>query len=95
MLGGLGSQLGVVIAAIVLIGGPELVRELEDFRMLAFGGLMVLIMIWRPRGLLAFREPTIRLRPRRDAGAPPREGAQAADERRRGSTARRIRRWHC
>ena len=61
VLGGMGSQLGVVIAALVLIGGPELVRQLQDFRMLAFGGLMVLIMIWRPRGLLAHREPTIRL----------------------------------
>ena len=61
VLGGMGSQVGIVIAAIVLIGGPELVRELEDYRMLAFGGLMVLIMVWRPRGLLAFREPTIRL----------------------------------
>ena len=61
VLGGMGSQLGVVIAALVLIGGPELVRQLQDFRMLAFGGLMVLIMIWRPRGLLAYREPTIRL----------------------------------
>jgi branched-chain amino acid transport system permease protein len=61
VLGGMGSQLGVVIAALALIGGPELVRELQDFRMLAFGGLMVLIMIWRPRGLLAYRDPTIRL----------------------------------
>ncbi|HYN38442.1 MAG TPA: branched-chain amino acid ABC transporter permease, partial [Rhodospirillales bacterium] len=76
VLGGLGSQVGVVIAAIVLIGGPELVRELEDFRMLAFGGLMVLIMIWRPRGLLSFREPTIRLRPARGAAAPPGEHPQ-------------------
>ena len=61
VLGGMGSQIGVVVAAIVLIGGPELVRELAEFRMLAFGGLMVLIMIWRPRGLLSHREPTIRL----------------------------------
>jgi branched-chain amino acid transport system permease protein len=61
VLGGMGSQLGVVIAALVLIGGPELVRQLQDFRMLAFGGLMVLIMIWRPRGLVAYRDPTIRL----------------------------------
>ena len=71
VLGGMGSQLGVVVAALVLIGGPELVRQLEDFRMLAFGGLMVLIMIWRPRGLLAHREPTIRLEARRaPSGAP-------------------------
>ena len=52
-----------MIAAIVLIGGPEWFRDLESYRMLAFGALMVLIMIWRPQGLLAFREPTIRLKP--------------------------------
>ncbi len=61
VLGGMGSQLGVVIAAVLLIGGPEIVRDLAEYRMLAFGGLMVLIMIWRPRGLLAHRRPTILL----------------------------------
>ncbi len=61
VLGGMGSQLGVVAAAVVLIGGTELFRELAEYRMLAFGALMVLIMVWRPRGLLAHREPTIRL----------------------------------
>jgi branched-chain amino acid transport system permease protein len=70
VLGGMGSQVGIVIAAIVLIGGPELVRELEEYRMLAFGGLMVLIMVWRPRGLLAFREPTIRLADHDQAARP-------------------------
>jgi branched-chain amino acid transport system permease protein len=63
VLGGMGSQVGVVIASILLIGGPEWFRDLESYRMLAFGALMVLIMIWRPQGLLAFREPTIRLEP--------------------------------
>ncbi|MSO93375.1 MAG: high-affinity branched-chain amino acid ABC transporter permease LivM [Rhodospirillales bacterium] len=61
VLGGMGSQIGVVIAAIVLIGGPEWFRDLELYRMLAFGALMVAIMIWRPQGLLAHRDPTIRL----------------------------------
>lgn len=61
VLGGAGSQIGVVIASIFLIGGPEFIRELAEYRMLAFGGLMVLIMIWRPGGLLAFRTPTLRL----------------------------------
>jgi len=61
VLGGMGSQIGVVIASILLIGGPEWFRDLESYRMLAFGALMVLIMIWRPQGLLAFREPTIRM----------------------------------
>ncbi len=70
VLGGMGSQVGVVVAAILLIGVPEWFRELQEFRMLAFGGAMVLIMIWRPRGLLAHREPTIRLAPRGSGGEP-------------------------
>ncbi len=71
VLGGLGSQLGVVLAAAVLIGLPEVFRELADFRMLAFGAGMVLIMIWRPRGLLSHREPSVLLHPKGSrAGAP-------------------------
>ncbi|MFQ5994666.1 MAG: high-affinity branched-chain amino acid ABC transporter permease LivM [Acidiferrobacterales bacterium] len=61
VLGGMGSQIGVVFAAILLIGLPEFFRELHQYRMLAFGAAMVMIMVWRPRGLLAHREPTIRL----------------------------------
>ena len=64
VLGGMGSQVGVALAAIVLIGVPEFFRELAGYRMLAFGIGMVLIMIWRPRGLLAVRDPTIRIHPR-------------------------------
>jgi len=61
VLGGMGSQVGVAIAAVLLIGLPEWFRELQEYRMLAFGALMVAIMVWRPRGLLSFREPTLRL----------------------------------
>jgi branched-chain amino acid transport system permease protein len=61
VLGGMGSQIGVVIAAILLIGLPEWFRELQDYRMLAFGALMVAIMVWRPKGILSFREPTLSL----------------------------------
>jgi branched-chain amino acid transport system permease protein len=61
VLGGMGSQLGVALAAFVLMGIPEWFRELQDLRMLVFGLCMVLIMVWRPRGLLASRAPTIRL----------------------------------
>jgi branched-chain amino acid transport system permease protein len=64
VLGGMGSQMGVVVASVLLIGGTELLRELDEFRMLVFGGAMVGIMIWRPRGLLAHREPTVRLHPK-------------------------------
>jgi len=69
VLGGFGSQIGVVVAAILLIGLPEIFRELQQYRMLAFGMAMVLIMLWRPRGLLAYREPTIRLGGDRKAGS--------------------------
>ena len=61
VLGGLGSQMGIVFSAAFLIGVPEFFRELEDYRMLTFGLAMVLIMIWRPTGLVGRREPTIRL----------------------------------
>ena len=71
VLGGMGSQVGVVIAATVLILLPELGREFAEFRMLLFGAAMVLIMIWRPRGLLAFREPTILLGRGHKGKAPP------------------------
>ncbi len=72
VLGGMGSQIGIVLSAFLLVGLPEWFRELQQYRMLAFGGAMVLIMLWRPRGLLSSREPTIRLgRPGKDAGSPP------------------------
>lgn len=61
VLGGMGSQLGVVLAALLLVGLPELGREFADFRMLIFGAAMVAIMVWRPRGLLGTREPSLRL----------------------------------
>jgi branched-chain amino acid transport system permease protein len=61
VLGGMGSQLGVALAALVLMGIPEWFRELQEYRMVTFGLCMVLIMIWRPRGLLSVRAPTIRL----------------------------------
>ena len=61
VLGGMGSQIGVVVAAAFLVLLPELGREFAQFRMLLFGAAMVGIMIWRPRGLFAHREPTVRL----------------------------------
>jgi branched-chain amino acid transport system permease protein len=61
VLGGLGSQLGVAIAALVMIGGFELFRGLDEWRMLVFGGAMVAIMVLRPRGLVGTRTPTVAL----------------------------------
>ncbi|MCP3445377.1 high-affinity branched-chain amino acid ABC transporter permease LivM [Bradyrhizobium sp. CCGUVB14] len=59
VLGGMGSQLGVALAALTMIGGFELFRSLETYRMLVFGMAMVLIMIWRPRGIIGHRAPTV------------------------------------
>jgi len=64
VLGGMGSQIGVVLAAILLVTLPEFGRAFAEFRMLLFGAAMVAIMVWRPRGLLAHREPSLRLTPR-------------------------------
>src|SRR5215203_7240269 len=58
VLGGIGSQIGVVLAAVVIVVLPELGRELEQYRMLIFGATMVAIMVWRPGGLLSGRDPT-------------------------------------
>ncbi len=63
VLGGMGSQIGVVLASVLLIGLPEWFRDLGNYRMLAFGLAMVLIMVFRPRGLIAHREPSVRLHP--------------------------------
>ena len=51
ILGG-GSQLGVLVSAILFIGLPEVFRQFNDFRMLLFGLAMMLMMVWRPQGLL-------------------------------------------
>jgi branched-chain amino acid transport system permease protein len=69
VLGGMGSQVGVAVAALVLIGGTELFRELEIYRMLVFGAAMVLVMVWRPRGVISGRVPTIALGETRRIGS--------------------------
>jgi len=78
VLGGMGSQIGVAVAAVAMIGGTEIMRELDflkyvfgndfdptQYRMLIFGFAMVLIMIWKPRGLVGTREPSAFLKERR------------------------------
>ena len=78
VLGGAGSQLGVAVAAIVMIGGLEALRNLSllkavfgdnfdptQYRLLAFGLVMVAIMVWRPRGLVSARRPSVLMRDRK------------------------------
>lgn len=69
VLGGMGSQLGVAIAALVMIGGFELFRDFAEYRMIVFGLAMVVIMIWRPRGLISSREPSVFLNRRKKISA--------------------------
>ncbi len=78
VLGGMGSQIGVAVAAVIMIGGTEIMRQITflkqifgptfdptQYRMLLFGLAMVAIMRWRPRGLIATRAPSVFLKKRR------------------------------
>jgi branched-chain amino acid transport system permease protein len=71
VLGGMGSLAGIAVAAVAMIGGTELLREMEFlkqifgenftpelYRMLIFGLAMVVIMVWKPRGFVGSRQPT-------------------------------------
>jgi branched-chain amino acid transport system permease protein len=79
VLGGMGSQIGVAIAAVIMIGGTEIMRQITflkqifgptfdptQYRMLIFGLAMVVIMRWRPRGLIATRTPSVFFKKRRN-----------------------------
>lgn len=57
VLGGMGSTIGVVFAALFLTLAPEVLRDFAQYRVLVFGVLMVLIMIWKPRGLVQASRP--------------------------------------
>jgi branched-chain amino acid transport system permease protein len=61
VLGGAGSQLGVALAAIVMIGVPALLQDLQIYRMLIFGIALVTVMVVRPRGFISTRKPTVSL----------------------------------
>nr|KDP73029.1 ABC transporter permease [Ensifer adhaerens] len=78
VLGGMGSLTGIAVAAAVMIGGTEILRELsflkmvfgpdftpELYRMLIFGLAMVVVMVWKPRGFVGSREPTAFLHERK------------------------------
>ena len=69
VLGGLGSQLGVALAALVMIGGSELFRDFAQYRMLVFGAALVVMMVLRPRGLVSGRTPSVALGAPREIAA--------------------------
>lgn len=53
VLGGMGSIVGVILGALVLILLPEYLRALSEYRMLAFGAILVAMMVFRPQGLIS------------------------------------------
>ncbi|NCC23763.1 MAG: branched-chain amino acid ABC transporter permease [Deltaproteobacteria bacterium] len=53
VLGGMGSILGVILAAFIMILLPEYLRAFSEYRMLIFGAAMVLMMVFRPQGLIS------------------------------------------
>lgn len=61
VLGGMGSQLGVIVAAILITVLPELAREFSEYRMLIFGLVMILMMVWRPQGLFPVTRPQVQV----------------------------------
>lgn len=62
VLGGMGSITGVIFAALILILLPEYLRSLSEFRMLAFGAILVAMMVFRPEGLVAGSRRVYRFR---------------------------------
>jgi len=52
VLGGMGSLTGSVVGALILTAIPELFRQFRDYQDVAYGALLVALLIWRPQGLL-------------------------------------------
>lgn len=61
IVGGMGNIPGTLLGAFALKGLPELLREVENYRMLVFGGLLVAMMLLRPDGLIPSKRPTLEL----------------------------------
>ena len=63
LLGGIGSPLGPVVGALVLTALPELLRPLHDFRLVFNGLIIVLVVLFLPRGIVPWRMPRLRRTP--------------------------------
>ena len=62
IVGGMGSIPGVILGAFALKGLPEILRELESYRLLVFGALLVVMMIMRPEGLWPATRPNLEVK---------------------------------
>lgn len=80
IVGGLGNIPGALLGAFALKGLPELLREVESYRMLAFGALLVVMMLSRPEGLIPSQRPTLELPDEEPASAGPGVKSPAEDK---------------
>jgi len=70
VLGGMGSIVGVILGALLLILTPEYLRAFSNYRMLLFGTTMVLMMVFRPQGIVTNVRRIYKFRTREDRGEP-------------------------
>lgn len=66
VVGGMGSIPGALIGAFIIKGIPELLRDLDNYRMVVFGVLLIAMMILRPEGLFPIQRKKILVEPKKD-----------------------------
>ncbi|WP_319560992.1 branched-chain amino acid ABC transporter permease [Marispirochaeta sp.] len=52
VLGGMGSTTGVIVGALIIVLLPEYLRAFSEYRMLLYGGVLVMMMVFRPNGII-------------------------------------------
>ena len=62
VLGGMGSIIGVIASAFILILLPEYLRAFSEYRMMIFGAVLVIMMVFRPQGLISNVRQTYRFK---------------------------------
>ena len=66
VVGGMGSIPGALVGAFIIKGVPELLRDLDNYRMVVFGVLLIAMMIIRPEGLFPIRRRKVYAEPEKD-----------------------------
>jgi branched-chain amino acid transport system permease protein len=68
VLGGMGSIIGVICGAFILILLPEYLRAFSEYRMLIFGAVLILMMVFRPEGIIAIKRRNYRFKTIEETG---------------------------
>jgi branched-chain amino acid transport system permease protein len=80
IVGGIGSIPGVVVGALILVGLPEMLREFEDYRLLMYGILLIVMMLVKPEGFWPEERRKMELHANDEIFDSPQPEAEAADE---------------